>query len=85
MIAVSHAECPLNRSARLEAVEGKGSAVSLRDWGDVQKFLESRQLAHVARARLKAAFQLAHPAFQFSAEAWPYQDSGQCVARCGNA
>jgi hypothetical protein len=62
-VVVSHVECsrPFH-PIWLEAVEGKDSAVSLLDWCDFQKLLESRQLAHVARARLKAAFKFANAA-----------------------
>jgi hypothetical protein len=38
-----------------------------RDWCDFQKFLQLRQLAHVSRGRLEAAFQLANAALKFSA------------------
>jgi hypothetical protein len=60
-------------------------AVSLCDWHDFQKLLQLCQLAHVARDRLEAAFQLANAALKFGAEAWPYWDSGQSFAVYVNA
>jgi hypothetical protein len=43
------------------------SAVSLSDWCDFQKFLQLRQLAHVTRTGLEAAFQLTNAALKFGA------------------
>jgi hypothetical protein len=65
MIVVSHAEhCPFDmvRGGRV-----RGPAVSLCDWRDFQKFLQLRQLRHVAGGRVKAAFKFANAALKFDA------------------
>jgi hypothetical protein len=51
----------------LEAVEPQSSAVSLRDWCGFQKFLQLRQLTHIARGRLEAAFKFTNAALKFGA------------------
>jgi hypothetical protein len=84
-IVVSQAETS-HRSAWLEAAEwAETPAVSLRDWCDFQKLLQLRQFPHIAWGRLEAAFQFAHAAFKFGAQAWPYRDSGQSFAGRVNA
>lgn len=60
IVSVSHVEWFISASAWLEAVERHwfGSAASLRDWYDFQKFLQTRKLGRVARRGIEAASQL---------------------------